>query len=70
MPTHQCERRVRHRRQPVEQVPAALDQFAPFFGGVELREFLDVSTGDEAGVLARTEDQPLRRAAVELIEQL
>ena len=34
MPTHQRQRRVRHRRQPVEQVPAALDQFSPFFGGV------------------------------------
>ena len=61
---HQRQRRVRDGSQAIEQVPAALDQFAPLFGAVELGEFLDVGAGDEAGRLAGTEDQARRRTSV------
>jgi hypothetical protein len=54
--------------QPVEQVPAACDQFPALFRRVELREFLDVGTGDEARLLAGTDDQSGRRVQFELVE--
>jgi hypothetical protein len=68
--THQRQRRIRNPGQTIEQLPAARHEFNPFLRRIEPRELLDVSASDEARRFPGAEDQPLRRAAVELIEQL
>ena len=67
MPTDQGQRRVFDRCQPVEQIPAALDQRPALFRGIELGKLLDIRPGDEAGILAGANDQAFGRMGVKLV---
>ena len=62
----QRERRIRHGGEPLERVPAALDERDRVGLGLDVAELVDVGAGDESVRLARADDETLRRIAVEL----
>ncbi len=68
MAADQCQRRVGHRGEAVEQQPAALDQHARGEHRIQPRELLDVRPGDEAGRLGRGDHQRLGWHGVEHVE--
>jgi hypothetical protein len=68
MAADQCQRRVGHRGEAVEQQPAALDQHARGEHRIQPRELLDVGAGDEPGRLGGSDHQRLGRRGIERVE--
>ncbi len=64
------DRRILDGGEPLEAVPSALDQRDRPRLRFDLSELVDVRAGDEAVRLARRDDEPARRVAVEEVERL